>query len=146
MDVRIAFNELLLNRAKIRVREQSVGVLREEVKTQQERLTAGIVGTLNVSRAEVALANEQPELIDAQTSGDTTSKVYCAKMLAPDDPEATVIWMVVDLGTGSSPIGVEVPREEMIVACAIPKFLTYRPSAIRSYSRSRLARCSRQYG
>ena len=67
MDVRVAFNELLLNRAKIRVREQSVGVLREEVKTQQERLTAGIVGTLNVSRAEVALANEQPELIDAQT-------------------------------------------------------------------------------
>lgn len=67
MDVRIAFNELLLNRAKIRVREQSVGVLQEELKTQEERLGAGIVGRLNVSRAEVALANEQPELIDAQT-------------------------------------------------------------------------------
>src|ERR1700716_669969 len=67
MDVRIAFNELLLNRAKIRVHEQSVGVLQEEVKTQQERLGAGMVGALNVSRAEVALANEQPELIDAQT-------------------------------------------------------------------------------
>jgi len=67
MDVRIAFNELLLNRAKIRVREQSVGVLQQELKTQKERLGAGVVGTLNVSRAEVALANEQPELIDAQT-------------------------------------------------------------------------------
>ena len=67
MDVRIAFNELLLNRAKIRVHEQSVGVLQEEVKTQQERLGAGMVGQLNVSRAEVTLANEQPELIDAQT-------------------------------------------------------------------------------
>jgi outer membrane protein len=67
MDVRITFNELLLNRAKIRVREQSVGVLQEELKTQQERLGAGIVGQLNVSRAEVALANEQPELIDSQT-------------------------------------------------------------------------------
>ncbi len=67
MDVRTAFNELLLNRAKIRVREQSVGVLQEEVKTQQERLGAGIVGQLNVRRAEVALANEQPELIDSQT-------------------------------------------------------------------------------
>jgi outer membrane protein TolC len=67
MDVRIAFNELLLNRAKIRVREQSVGVLQEEFKSQQERFIAGLVGQLNVRRAEVALANEQPQLIDAQT-------------------------------------------------------------------------------
>jgi outer membrane protein len=67
MDVRIAFNELLLNRAKVRVREDSVRVLDEELKSQQERLSAGIVGTLNVRRAEVALANERPELFDAQT-------------------------------------------------------------------------------
>ena len=67
MDVRTAYYDVLLNRAKIRVREQSVGVYEEELKTQKERLEAGLVGTLNVSRAEVALANEQPELIDAQT-------------------------------------------------------------------------------
>ena len=66
-DVRIAFNELLLNRAKIKVREDSVGVLMQELKTQQERLVAGMVGSLNVKRAEVALANEEPELIDART-------------------------------------------------------------------------------
>src|SRR5436190_12336534 len=67
MDVRIAFNELLLNRAKIRVREDSVRVLDEELKNQQEQLSAGIVSKLNVQRAEVALANEQPELFNAQT-------------------------------------------------------------------------------
>ena len=67
MDVRIAFNELLLNRAKIRVREDSVRVLEEELKSQQERLQAGLVGALNVQRAEVASANERPELINAQT-------------------------------------------------------------------------------
>jgi outer membrane protein len=67
MDVRIAFNELLLNRARIRVAEQSVSVLQEEVKSQQERFSAGIVGQLDVRRAEVALANEQPNLIDART-------------------------------------------------------------------------------
>ena len=66
MDVRIAFNDLLLNRARIRVWEQSVGVLQEEVKSQQERFSAGIVGQLNVRRAEVALANEQPQLIEAR--------------------------------------------------------------------------------
>lgn len=67
MEVRIAFNEILLNRAKVRVREDSVGVLDQELKSQQERLSAGIVGNLNVRRAEVALANERPELINAQT-------------------------------------------------------------------------------
>jgi outer membrane protein TolC len=67
MDVRVAFYELLLNRAKIRVREDSVRVLEEELKAQQERLKVGTVGALNVERAQVALANERPELIDAQT-------------------------------------------------------------------------------
>jgi outer membrane protein TolC len=67
MDVRIAFYDLLLNRAKVRVREDSVRVLEEELNTQQERLSAGIVGALNVQRAEVALANERPELVNAET-------------------------------------------------------------------------------
>ncbi|HXA08606.1 MAG TPA: TolC family protein [Chthoniobacterales bacterium] len=67
MDVRLAFYELLLNREKILVREQSVGVLREELKSQRERLSAGTVGPLDASRAEVALANEEPELVQAQT-------------------------------------------------------------------------------
>lgn len=67
MDVRVAFYDVLLNRAKIRVREQSVRVFEEELKSQRERFETGTVGSLNVSRAEVALANEQPELIDAQT-------------------------------------------------------------------------------
>jgi outer membrane protein len=67
MDTRIAFNELLLNRAKVHVREESVRVLDEELKNQQEQLSAGIVGKLNVQRAEVAVANERPELFNAQT-------------------------------------------------------------------------------
>src|SRR5437667_1027099 len=67
MDVRIAFNDLLLNRAKVRVRQVSVRVLDEEIKSQQQSFNAGIVSKLNVQRAEVALANEQPELFNAQT-------------------------------------------------------------------------------
>ena len=66
MDVRVAYSELLLNRAKIGVREQALRVLQEELKAQQERFVAGTVGELNVRRADVALASEQPELIDAE--------------------------------------------------------------------------------
>jgi outer membrane protein TolC len=67
MDVRIAFNELLLNRAKVRVHEDSVRVFEQELKGEQENFNAGIVGKLNVQRAEIALANERPELFTAQT-------------------------------------------------------------------------------
>src|ERR1043166_6725345 len=67
METRIAFYEALLNRAKIEVHEDAVRALDEEAKNQQERLRAGLVGTLNVQRAEVALANERPEVINAQT-------------------------------------------------------------------------------
>src|SRR2546423_2153244 len=67
MDVRIAFNELLLNRAKVHVHGDSVGVLEQELKSEQENFSAGIVAKLNVQRAEVAIANERPELFTAQT-------------------------------------------------------------------------------
>src|SRR3954468_21324231 len=46
MDVRIAYSELLVNRARIGVREESVRVLQEELKSQQERFAAGTVGEL----------------------------------------------------------------------------------------------------
>src|SRR5436853_4409395 len=67
MDVRIAFNELLLNRAKLRVHEDSVRVFEQELKGEQENFNAGIAGKLNVQRAEVALANERSEFFSAQT-------------------------------------------------------------------------------
>src|SRR5690242_9301083 len=67
MDVRIGFYDVLLNRAKVKVRENSVRVLNEELSSQEERLKAGIVGNLNVRRAQVALANEEPELANAKT-------------------------------------------------------------------------------
>jgi outer membrane protein TolC len=68
MDVRVAFYDVLLNRAKVGVRENSVRVLNEELKSQTERQRAGLAGNLNVDRAQVALANEQPELANARTA------------------------------------------------------------------------------
>jgi len=49
------------------VHEDSVRVFEQELKGEQENFNAGIVGKLNVQRADVALANERPELFNAQT-------------------------------------------------------------------------------
>jgi outer membrane protein len=86
MDVRVGFYDVLLNRSKLHVRENSVRVLDEELKTQQERLRAGIVGTLNVRRAQVALANEEPELANAKTQL-RNSYLQLAELFGLDSPK-----------------------------------------------------------
>src|SRR5437762_4057670 len=90
LDVRIAFNELLLNRAKVRVRQHSVRVLDEELKSQQQSFSAGIVGKLNVQRAEVALANEQPELFNADTQL-RNSYLRLSELFGMDAPSGTAV-------------------------------------------------------
>ena len=68
MDLRVDYYEALLNRAKVDVREQSVRVMRDELEAQKQRYVAGTVGEINVRRAQVSLANEEPELFQAQTN------------------------------------------------------------------------------
>src|SRR5262250_1866613 len=88
MDVRIAFNEPLLNRAKVRVHEDSVRVFEQELKGEQENFDAGIVGKLNVQRAEIALANERPEFFNAQTDLKN-SYLRLAELFGTDIPAGT---------------------------------------------------------
>src|SRR3954466_2819618 len=89
MDVRVAYNDLLLNRAKVRVHEQSLGVLEQDLKSQQERFTAGLVGQLNVHRAEVAVANQKTEVIDAQTQVSTCYLRLGELLARESDPSST---------------------------------------------------------
>lgn len=65
---RLQFYDVLLNRALIKVQEESVQLLGDQLKDQQNRFDAGTVPRFNVLRAEVALANQQPELIRARNS------------------------------------------------------------------------------
>ena len=62
------FYAILLNRELIRVAEESITLLNEELKDQQNRFEAGTVPMFNVLRAEVELANAKPELIRAKNN------------------------------------------------------------------------------
>jgi len=66
--VRLAYYDVLLAAQQITVNEASVNLLQVELKDQQSRYTAGTVPRLNVLRAEVALANERPALIQARNN------------------------------------------------------------------------------
>ena len=64
--VRLAYYDTLLAGQQIIVHEASVNLLQKELEDQQHRLDAGTVPKFNVLRAEVAVANERPNLIRAR--------------------------------------------------------------------------------
>ncbi len=64
--VRQQFYSVLLNRALITVAEEAVRLQGEELRDQRNRFDAGTVPRFNVLRAEVELANVQPNLIRAR--------------------------------------------------------------------------------
>jgi outer membrane protein len=66
--VRTQFYRVLLNRRLITVAEESISLLGDQLKDQQNRLEAGTVPRFNVLQAEVALANSQPDLIRARNN------------------------------------------------------------------------------
>ena len=68
LNVRIAYYDVLLAAQQITVQEASVKLLEKEREDQQHRLDAGTVPKFNVLRAEVAVANERPSLINARNS------------------------------------------------------------------------------
>ena len=67
-DVKTNFYEVVLNRALIIANQQSVDLLSEQLKDQQNRYEAGTVPRFNVLQAEVALANAKPPLIQAENN------------------------------------------------------------------------------
>ncbi len=67
-EVKKQYFTVLVNRALIGVQEESVNLLESELRDQQQRFDAGTVPRFNVLRAEVELANAQPELIRARNN------------------------------------------------------------------------------
>ena len=66
LSVRLAYYDTLLAEQQITVHEASVKLLQKELEDQQHRFDAGTVPKFNVLRAEVAVANERPNLIRAK--------------------------------------------------------------------------------
>jgi outer membrane protein TolC len=65
---RVAYYDVLLAAQEITVHEASVNLLQKELEDQQHRLDAGTVPKFNVLRADVAVANERPNLIQARNN------------------------------------------------------------------------------
>src|SRR5882724_2480954 len=78
--VKTQFYQIVVNQELVRVNEQSVELLKAQLKDQQNRFEAGTVPRFNVLQAEVALYNQLPLLITAQNNL-RISKLTLAKTL-----------------------------------------------------------------
>ena len=81
--VKTQFYQVVVNKALIKVQEQSVHLLESQLKDQQNRFEAGTVPRFNVLQAEVALYNQIPQLITAQNNY-RISKLTLAKTIGLD--------------------------------------------------------------
>jgi outer membrane protein TolC len=68
LDVRTKFYDVLLNQEKIKVQEQNLELLRQQYKDAKARYDAGSGAQFDLLRAEVALANGRPPLIEARNT------------------------------------------------------------------------------
>lgn len=81
--VRSQFTAVLTNRALINVAEETVRLQEDQLRDQKNRFEAGTVPRFNVLRAEVELANVQPDLIRARNN-TLLAEIALAKTLGLD--------------------------------------------------------------
>ncbi|GEM_PF-368118 len=120
--VRQLFYDALYQRGRIVVEEESVALLREDLQDQTRRFDAGTVPRFNVLRAEVAVFNELPKLIEAKNAY-RNSLDRLAKLLAIDYPPGTG-----EEFTPFSPVGELDKRDRhLVLAKSINQALMLRP-------------------
>ncbi|CAM2835472.1 TolC family protein [Rariglobus hedericola] len=73
LEVRTRFFNVLLARETIKVQEQNVKLLEEQLTNAKNRFEAGSVSNFEVLRAEVELANAKPQLIRARNTFRTST-------------------------------------------------------------------------
>jgi outer membrane protein len=82
-NVRTQFTSVVTNRALITVAEETVKLQEDQLRDQKNRFEAGTVPRFNVLRAEVELANVQPDLIRARNNY-LLAEIALAKTLGLD--------------------------------------------------------------
>lgn len=134
--MRLAYYDVLLAVQEITVHEASVNLLQKELEDQQSRYNAGTVPKLNVLRAEVALANERPALIQARNNYRISKNNLC-NLLGYNLPRD--IWVDIPLNLAdtldATPYQVDLPT-------AIQQALTRRTELVALRQTAELQRLS----
>jgi outer membrane protein TolC len=119
--VRVAYDDILLAARQIAVNEASVQLLTRELEDARKRFDAGTVPQFDVLRAEVALANERPRLIQARNDY-RIAKNNLLNLLAVNLPRTT--WEDVPLPLSDT---LEAPPYDIDLPVALARAVEKRP-------------------
>jgi len=89
LDVRTRFYNVLLAREKVQVQEENVKLFERELQDAQNQFKAGSVSNFEVLRAEVSLANAQPDLITARNDYRIAVEQLRQSLGVPAGPRGT---------------------------------------------------------
>ncbi len=89
LDVRTRFYNVLLAREKVQVQEENVKLFERELQDAQNQFKAGSVSNFEVLRAEVSLANAQPDLITARNDYRISIEQLRQSLGVPAGPRGT---------------------------------------------------------
>jgi outer membrane protein TolC len=89
LDVRTRFYNVLLAREKVGVQEENVKLFERELQDAQNQFKAGSVSNFEVLRAEVSLANAQPDLITARNDYRIAIEQLRQSLGVPAGPRGT---------------------------------------------------------
>jgi hypothetical protein len=83
----VGFLDALLAREQINVQQENVRLLEERLQQVRHRFEAGTVSNFDLLRAEVALANARPDLIEARSAFDIAlANLKLAMGTGPNEP------------------------------------------------------------
>jgi outer membrane protein TolC len=91
LDVRTKFDTVLLDREKVRVQEENVELLQRQLTDTRNQFQAGAVSNFEVLRAEVSLANAQPDLISARNDYRVSIEQLRQSLGLPSGPNGAAI-------------------------------------------------------
>jgi outer membrane protein TolC len=83
-DIRTGFYDLLLARAAVKVREESLGQIESLVARTEQRFKSGAASEFDVLSAKVRVANEKPEVIRARNLRDVGMEGFRTLVGLPD--------------------------------------------------------------
>ena len=91
LDVRTRFYNVLLAREKVSVQEENVKLFERELQDAKNQYKAGSVSNFEVLRAEVSLANVQPDLITARNDYRIAIEQLRQSLGVPAGPRGTAV-------------------------------------------------------
>ena len=99
LDVRTRFYDVLLAREKVRVQEENIRLYERQLQDAGNQYKAGSVSNFEVLRAEVSLANQQPDLITARNDQRIAIEQLRQSLGAPSAPRGAASAMPGIAGT-----------------------------------------------